>query len=137
MAKREFNHFVTWFYIFGQLLFRAVLFTRDMYYYDWTNTKELALIICMVLFLLVHYSSAAMLQKQGRFLSRTNNVLLGFELVFCLLWGLSTALFALAGIKYSNFIFLNLAFNLLPMALRLIAIRIIETTGNSSAALGN
>ncbi len=122
MFYEKINAFVVPFYITGQFIFRSFLFSRQMYYYDWTRINELVLIVCMGLFMLQHYGSIVLLKTKKKFQSKSNRVLLGWELALGALWLLYILFFLLIGASFSKILLLEVAFNLIPIICRLIAV---------------
>lgn len=109
-------------YISGQFIFRSILLSRQMYSYDWTRINELVLIVCMGLFMLQHYGSIVLLKTKKKFQSKSNRVLLGWELALGALWLLYILFFLLIGVSFSKMLLLEVAFNLIPIICRLIAV---------------
>ncbi len=117
MKKQHILMFII--YCIGQIIFRLVLFSRSMYYYEWTMLKETILVACMIFFLMQHYGLIAILKKKLCF-TKLNTKLLKVELTLCVCWVGYILFFLIVGIKFSKFILLEIVFNIFPVLIRII-----------------
>ena len=120
------NNYVVGSYIAGQVLIRCILFSRQAFYYDWTNKKEIILISCIGLFILQHYGTIIFLKIKKNSSQNTSNTLLHFEAALCALWVIYVLFFLLIGTSFSSVIYLELIFNVLPIIIRLISLWIMR-----------
>ena len=109
-------------YVIGVLIFRAILFARTSYFYEWTITEEVLLISSMTVFFLLHYIFLNLVQNYLPVM-KLNNRLLKFDVVFCVLWIAIIVDSAFLGMRIGKYIFLDLTFNTVPIFVRIIYMR--------------
>ena len=126
------NTYIVESYIVGQALLRCILFSREAFYYDWTSTEDIILILCVGLFMFLHYGTIIFLKIKKKFWKNTSITLLNMEIVFCVLWIIYVLFFFLIGASFSNAIYLEIVFNILPIIIRLIFMGITRGQGDGS-----